>query len=256
MCFFRQVIDSSRKKAYTFCNFAVVNLFGENSDQPKWGLPKRKAAKLGAGDGVAKTDGQKPSKKSHRRQVACTEISDKTLCRRAWGVERLLSCLGMEKPKKGYSYHIMTGGNVDTLSFVKGLMLHHNTINRLIISTWVISGEDALQLREWVESGKVNNLDIYLGEIYPNQYKVEWHMLRKMFNETRCGRLCYFANHAKVCLMDVGGGDYYTIEGSANLNTNPRNEQGIITNSKGLYDFYKEYYDSIKTFNYNEGEYI
>lgn len=47
----------------------------------------------------------------------------------------------------------------------------------------------------------------------------------------------------QACLW---GGDYFTIECSANLNTNPRNEQAVITIDQGLHDFYKEYYDKIQ----------
>lgn len=214
-----------------------------------WGIPARKAAKMGADESVSKAQAPK-AKKSHRRKAACVEISDNTLCRRAWGVERLLACIGMEPPKDGVSYHIMTGGNIDTLSFFKGLLLHVKRVKHLMVSTWVISAEDVLQLDEWLTDGTIGSLDVFVGEIYPNQYKVEWEMLREMMERHRQPRLCYFANHAKVLAFEDYDGGKYVVESSANLNRNPRNENGIITKSAELYDFYVDYYKDIKSYNY------
>ena len=37
----------------------------------------------------------------------------------------------------------------------------------------IMNAEDILQVERWVEEGKIKKLDIYLGEIFPNSYKVE-----------------------------------------------------------------------------------
>ncbi|MBR5118873.1 MAG: hypothetical protein IK100_09540 [Muribaculaceae bacterium] len=215
-----------------------------------WGIPRRKAEKLKAE--TAKTEGARKGKSSHRRKTAVCEISDRTLCRRAWGVENLLRCIGMTPNKEGTSLHIMTGGNVDTLSMLKGLLLHIRKIKRIMISTWVISSEDVLQLDEWLGDGTIETLEVYVGEIYPSQYKVEWSMLRETMAKHNQPRLCYFANHAKVMAVEDSEGGKYVIESSANLNTNPRNENCIITKSDELCDFYFDYYKDIRSYNYEE----
>lgn len=38
------------------------------------------------------------------------------------------------------------------------------------------------------------------------------------------------------------------IETSANINTNPRTENGCLTIGKEIYEFYKEYFDKIISF--------
>ena len=60
-------------------------------------------------------------------------------------------------------------------------------------------------------------------------------------------RLCVFRNHSKIY---AGEGDKFSfaIETSANINTNPRTEQGVITIDRGLYEFYKSYFDRIESF--------
>ena len=40
----------------------------------------------------------------------------------------------------------------------------------------------------------------------------------------------------------------FAIETSANINTNPRTEQGTITLDDGLFRFYKDYFDGIASF--------
>lgn len=44
----------------------------------------------------------------------------------------------------------------------------------------------------------------------------------------------------------VGEKFAFVIESSANINTNPRTEQGVITISRDLFEFYKQYFDGIK----------
>lgn len=41
---------------------------------------------------------------------------------------------------------------------------------------------------------------------------------------------------------------FIQLKSSANINTNPRTEQGVITIDRGLVDFYKNYFDKIKSY--------
>lgn len=54
-----------------------------------------------------------------------------------------------------------------------------------------------------------------------------------------------FRNHSKI-YAGVGEQFAFVIESSANINTNPRTEQGVITINRKLYQFYKDYFDEIK----------
>ncbi len=65
--------------------------------------------------------------------------------------------------------------------------------------------------------------------------------------EKHGGRVAVFRNHAKIF---AGSGDkfYFGVETSANINTNPRTENGCITIEKEIYEFYKAYFDGIVSF--------
>lgn len=175
------------------------------------------------------------------------ELSLKYEYRRAFSEVALIDCLGVKDFEEGYSYNFITGGDVDSLSYLKLMIRHQPRLHHLICSTWCMSAEDIFQLRKWVEDAVIEKLDLYVGEIFPTSYKIEWGMLQKMFNELECGRLCVFRNHSKI-LAGVGEKYAFGIQTSANINTNPRTEQGNITIDRGLYEFYKNYFDGIKSF--------
>lgn len=146
----------------------------------------------------------------------------------------------------GHSYHFITAGDVDSLSYLKAI-LRSRSLTHVLISTWCMSAEDILQLRQWQEDGRLSTIDLYVGEIFPNTYKVEWSMLREWEEAGGLNRLCVFRNHSKI-YAGTSGDFAFVVETSANVNTNPRTEQGVVTIDRGLYDFYKEYFDGIKSF--------
>ncbi|HUX15944.1 MAG TPA: hypothetical protein VMW52_05690, partial [Phycisphaerae bacterium] len=57
-----------------------------------------------------------------------------------------------------------------------------------------------------------------------------------------------FENHCKILLLaNAHKGAWLTVEGSANLNSNPRLEQYVITNDRGLHDWHRAWMDAIWT---------
>ena len=148
------------------------------------------------------------TKKQHGRVTACIELSEKFLYRRAYGEDQLFEQLGLSPLKDGHSYHCITGGNVDSLSYLK-FILQHNKLDYCLFSTWCMSGEDILQFDKWIEEGKIKKLDAYVGEIFPTSYLVEWKMLNDLFARRQCGRLVCFRNHSKIFAgYGAGGGGF------------------------------------------------
>ena len=89
-------------------------------------------------------------------------------------------------------------------------------------------------------------MDAYVGEIFPKTYFKEYSLLKPVI-EKFGGRVAVFRNHAKIF---AGYGDkfHFGFEGSANINTNPRTENGCITISKEIFDFYFNYFNGIVSF--------
>lgn len=155
--------------------------------------------------------------------------------------------MGVKDFEEGHSYNFITAGDVDALSYLKLMLIHQPRLHHLICTTWCMAAEDIFQLRKWVEEGAIEKLDLYVGEIFPSSYRIEWAMLNKMYEELRCGRLCVFRNHSKI-FAGIGEKYAFGIQTSANINTNPRTENGNITIDRGLYEFYKNYFDGINSF--------
>mgnify|MGYP003535777278 FL=1 len=61
------------------------------------------------------------------------------------------------------------------------------------------------------------------------------------------GKIVVFKNHSKI-FAGYGEKFHFGVQSSANINTNPRAENGCITISKDIFDFYFEYYNGIKSF--------
>ena len=194
-----------------------------------------------------KKDKKKPdSVITKRRTTECLELSLKYEYRRAFSEVNLLNSAGLEF-KENHSYNFLTAGDVDALSYLK-LILNHQSLEHCLLSTWVMNAEDILQIDNWVDEGKIKRLDMYLGEVFPNSYKVEMLMVERLYKKYEgLGRFAVFRNHSKIF---AGYGDkfYFGIQTSANINTNPRTENGCITINKEIYNFYKEYFDGIKSF--------
>lgn len=187
--------------------------------------------------------------RSHRRTTACTELSTRYEYRRAFSEVKLLEAMKYAKPKKGISYNFITAGDVDSLSYLK-VVLNWYDLDYLLCSTWCMAAEDILQLQLWHEGGQIKHLDMYLGEIFPGSYKIEWEMVKKFYREhPGAGRAAVFRNHSKIYAgANYADGFYFGIQTSANINTNPRTENGNITIDKGLFEFYKSYFDGIVSF--------
>ena len=186
-------------------------------------------------------------KRTHRRHAACIELSERYLYRRAFSEVSLLDILPKDL-REGHSVHCITAGDVDSLSYLKCVLRVQN-LDHCLFSTWCMAAEDILQFDEWLTQGRIKKLDAYVGEIFPTSYKVEWRMLQDLFEKHQCGRIAVFRNHSKIF---AGTGDRFAfgIETSANINTNPRTENGCITIGRDIYEFYKSYFDGIVSFSF------
>jgi len=190
-------------------------------------------------------ESEEPVKQARRRNTECLIRETKTIYRRAFSETQLLDVLG-DKFMEGHSYHCITAGDVDSLSYLKCVLRQQN-LDYCLFSTWCMAADDILQLDEWLTEGKIKRMDAYLGEIFPNTYKFEFKALKTMFEKHNCGRIAVFKNHSKIY---AGTGEKFAfgIETSANINTNPRTENGCITIGRDIYEFYRNYFDGIISF--------
>lgn len=146
----------------------------------------------------------------------------------------------------GCVYCIISGGDIDQLSFLK-LVIRNQPLKYCLLSSWCFGIEDVQEIGQWVKKGLIKRADFYTGEIARASYEMCTRDLSQIAKSTG-GRCAVFRNHSKVILAY---GSQYTcaIVSSANVNTNPRTENTTIICSKEVADFYKEFFDDIIPFN-------
>ena len=165
-------------------------------------------------------------------------------------IRRVLSELALEKElpwhfQKGVTYHCISFGDVDSLTYMR-VIVKQQKIKYALISTWCMATEDINEIRNWIERGYIGRVDFYIGEIFKSSYRPQYDLLIKFCKELG-GRVCMFRNHSKIMVL-IGEKFDAVIEGSANVNTNPRTEQCAITVDSDLALWYKNFFDGIISF--------
>lgn len=184
------------------------------------------------------------SDKPKQKRSTVLKRRDANIYRRAFSETQLLDIVDLNF-QDGDSYHFITGGDVDSLSYLK-LILRQQDLEYCLFSTWCMASEDIYQMEEWLSAGKIKRMDAYLGEIFPNTYKMEYSLIVPIIHKYG-GRVAVFRNHAKI-YAGYGNKFAFGVESSANINTNPRTENGCITVGQEIYEFYREYFDGIISF--------
>lgn len=146
----------------------------------------------------------------------------------------------------GDCYHCFSWGDVDSLTYFKHV-LRQQHVKYLALSTWCMAGEDVDDLRQWYDRGFIDRVDFFVGEISPGSYSEVYEAVKKFANEEN-GRVVVFRNHSKVMAVH---GDLFDclIESSANVNTNPRSENTVITVDSTLVRDYIDIFNGITPFN-------
>lgn len=159
--------------------------------------------------------------------------------------ERMLEDILPLEVERGASYHVISGGDVDSFSYLMWI-LRMQRVRSLLCSTWCIAKTDIQEFQRQITLGRIGKLDFYVGEILPGSYPEEYAELGEVCRNSG-GRIAVFRNHSKVM---AGHGEKFSfaIESSANINTNPRTEQTCITIDAGLADFYFDFYGGIVSF--------
>lgn len=168
-------------------------------------------------------------------------------------MRRVLSELALEKElpwhfEKGVSYHCISFGDVDALTYMR-VITKQQRIKYALLSTWCIASEDISEIRTWLERGYIGRCDFYVGEIFKASYYKQYQELQALCKELG-GRVAICRNHAKIMVL-IGEKFSAVVESSANVNTNPRIENAVITVDSELADWYKNFFDGIVSFERN-----
>lgn len=143
--------------------------------------------------------------------------------------------------------HVISGGDVDSLTFLRHIV-RQQRLEFCLVSSWCYGVEDVSEMGKWFRLGAVRRFDFYTGEIAKASYAM---CAAELSDIARAGggRMGIFRNHSKVMAF-FGERFDGVITSSANVNTNPRTENTVITCSTELAEFYKAFFDNIHPFNF------
>lgn len=194
---------------------------------------------------VARIQAGNAQHKAEQAKARAVRTSNRHAVRRA-KAEAELATLLPERIEDGDSWHVISHGNIDALSYLRHL-IKPTFFDYVGVSTWCIARPDLQEITGWLDAGKIDQFALYAGEIFRNQYGDEYEMVLRM-REDYGVHFVMAKNHSKVTLCaNHAEGYYVVVESSANVNTNPRIEQACVTRSKELFDFYREFFDGIKS---------
>ena len=147
--------------------------------------------------------------------------------------------------EKGVTYHCISFGDVDSLTYLR-VIVKQQHVRYAIISTWCMAAEDIKEVDSWLDAGYIDRIDFFCGEIFRGTYLKEYTAMKELCRKHGC-KMSIFRNHSKVMVVY---GEHFNavIESSANVNTNPRTEQTAITLDDSLCDFYLEFFNGIISF--------
>lgn len=184
----------------------------------------------------------------HGQAIKARAIARKTerlLLRRAKSEAVLLDILPGTL-EMGMSYHVISHGDVDALSYLIHIV-RQTPVERLLVSTWCMAMPDVEWIRHRIDEGRIGGVDFILGEIFPSQYPDEYTAVRRL-EASGVATLKIARNHAKVMAGESPDGAlHFAIESSSNVNTNPRIEQTAVHMSRELVEHYREFYAAVKS---------
>jgi hypothetical protein len=146
-------------------------------------------------------------------------------------------------PEPDERIFIIGGGNIDAIHSIEIALSFAKKIEEMYVATWSITQDNIESLFSMFDAKKIGSINFILSLFFRGRYKSELEILRAGM-ETRGQRFIIAQNHSKIILMKFPGFNL-VVDGSANFTCNPRIEQINFTNSKELYDFNREWMESV-----------
>jgi hypothetical protein len=145
----------------------------------------------------------------------------------------------------GTSWHVISSGDIDALSYLRHALKGYGHFQFVMLSTWCAARADMDELGEWLDAGLIEHLEFHAGEIFPHREIEAYERALELVAAFGMG-LTISRNHAKIILCerdDIA----LAMEASANVNTNPRVEQCAIHASRELFDHYRGFFSGLRS---------
>lgn len=152
------------------------------------------------------------------------------------------------KIDQGDSWHILSTGDLDVLSFTRHLLAGYGHFDSCVMSTWRINTADIEEIARWIDAGKIGEWHLIIDQRFqrlaPDSYAAMLD-LNRIYGDSVSVSMAL--NHSKLTLLEnIEQGEKLVIESSANVNTNRRLENTAIHACAVLHDFYSKALNGIR----------
>jgi len=151
-------------------------------------------------------------------------------------------------PADGETWHCLMTGDFDSFDLVPAMLDHARpaVIEDLHLASLGFNHANARRLVELMDAGLVRRCTMIVSLYYeadPKEADTCYTLAREL--PARGGWYCATRSHAKVIAARFTDGRCFVIESSANLRTCRNLEQFAITQDRGLFDFHREWMESV-----------
>jgi hypothetical protein len=148
-------------------------------------------------------------------------------------------------PKPGESHHIISNALYDFWNVIAEGVRKLGGVDEFYGSTWTMNRQNVLDLMELIDAGKIKRCRMLTGTYFKRRESAVYAQLITGLAQ-RGQKYVAFNNHTKIALMHAQSGrDWIVFEGSANWTANPRLENFVITNDRGLFKFHQAWMDDM-----------
>ncbi|MEQ1862727.1 MAG: hypothetical protein ABMA13_22635 [Chthoniobacteraceae bacterium] len=147
--------------------------------------------------------------------------------------------------------HCLLRGDFVLCDLIPAVIAARGKCDHLRIATLGCSIANADVLASMIERYEVASLDLLVSHYFAQVDKatvfraVNDRLAQIRFRATNAARLAVTRCHAKVICLPTAAGDWFVIEGSANLRSSDNVEQIVITNDRDTHDFHAAWIDEL-----------
>lgn len=151
-----------------------------------------------------------------------------------------------KEPKPGEQWRIITEKSFNAFALIMHVLCTRK-IKELYLATYRINEPTVRTLIERIDSGEIEKATFVISSFFNQTKKPKrWSIMLKEYADKspRC-RQVYTHNHSKIVAIHSDADDYFVFEGSGNMSDNARIEQYVYENSREMFDFHKQWMESI-----------
>ena len=144
----------------------------------------------------------------------------------------------IDLPGKNSIFFIKSRGKFDAITFLDLIIEKKGYVEESYLSSYGLSKKSIDTFRYYLKEKQIGKLSYMGSNSFKARFPNETGILMNIKDNYNFS-VNFDDSHQKVYLFKCSD-DYYTIEGSGNLTMNSKFEQYTFTNSKEIFDFFKE----------------